>query len=242
MCKTVLSEQGYGSYVVHACCTLKSCVLVLDNLAEYTLLSMTIMATPCLWYVVGMKFEMSYVRFLQAPFVGRGRGTVGKCTGPKWSKMVIWNDHFGQSDLIPNRILAFARPRWTKMVHFGPFWPKEVHFGPFRSAHRTLAIPDFARAPLAIDENPVVYAFGRFCEISRRSIKREGIGLSPLWSISLWVAPNQVSQTLDRPPYREKTFSHSPIALFCFQGIAIFRHFQMGGVQMVFCEAQMKHP
>ena len=50
------------------------------------------------------------------------------------------NDHFGQNDLIPNRILAFARPKWTKMVHFGPFWPEEVHFGPFRSANRTLAI------------------------------------------------------------------------------------------------------
>ena len=29
------------------------------------------------------------------------------------------NDHFGQNDLIPNRILAFARPKRTKMVHFG---------------------------------------------------------------------------------------------------------------------------
>ena len=55
------------------------------------------------------------------------------------------NDHFGQNDLIPNRILAFARPKWTKMVHFGPFWPEEVHFGPFRSANRTLAIPEILR-------------------------------------------------------------------------------------------------
>ena len=52
------------------------------------------------------------------------------------------NDHFGQNDLIPNSILAFARPKWTKMVHFGPFWPEEVHFGPSRSANRTLAIPE----------------------------------------------------------------------------------------------------
>ena len=37
------------------------------------------------------------------------------------------NDHFGQNDLIQNQILAFARPKWTKMVHFGPF---KVHFGP----------------------------------------------------------------------------------------------------------------
>ena len=53
------------------------------------------------------------------------------------------NHHFGQNGLISNWILAFARPKWTKMVHFGPFWPEEVHFGPFRSANRTLAIPDF---------------------------------------------------------------------------------------------------
>ena len=53
------------------------------------------------------------------------------------------NDHFGQNDVIPNRILAFARPEWTKMVHFGLFWPEEDHFGPFRSANRTLATPDF---------------------------------------------------------------------------------------------------
>ena len=36
--------------------------------------------------------------------------------------------------------LAFARLKWTKMVHFGPYWPEEVHFGPFRSANLTLAI------------------------------------------------------------------------------------------------------
>ena len=42
--------------------------LFFDILAEYvniyiyiTLLSMTVMATPCLWYLVGMKFVMSYV-------------------------------------------------------------------------------------------------------------------------------------------------------------------------------------
>ena len=52
------------------------------------------------------------------------------------------NDHLGQNDLIQNRILAFARPNWTKTVHFGPFWPEEVHSGPFRSANRTLAIPE----------------------------------------------------------------------------------------------------
>ena len=31
--------------------------LFLENLAEHTLLSMTIMVTPCRWYVVGMKLD-----------------------------------------------------------------------------------------------------------------------------------------------------------------------------------------
>ena len=57
------------------------------------------------------------------------------------------NDHFGQNDLIPNWILALARPKWTKMVHLGPFWPEEVHFGPCRSANHTLAIPEFLAKP-----------------------------------------------------------------------------------------------
>ena len=53
-------------------------------------------------------------------------------------------DDFGQNDLIPNRIVVFARPKWTKMVHFGPFWPNEVYyFGPLRSANRTLATPEY---------------------------------------------------------------------------------------------------
>ena len=47
------------------------------------------------------------------------------------------NDYFGQSGLIPNRILAHARPKWTKIVHFGL-----KNFGPFRSANPTLAIPE----------------------------------------------------------------------------------------------------
>ena len=71
------------------------------------------------------------------------RSTVGKCTGPKWSKTTI----LVENDLILNRILVFARPKWTKMVHFGPFWPEEVHFGPFRSANRTLATPEIINSP-----------------------------------------------------------------------------------------------
>ena len=54
------------------------------------------------------------------------------CRKVSWTKMAQngRNDHFGQNDLIPNWILACARPKWTKMVHFGPF----------RSANRTLAM------------------------------------------------------------------------------------------------------
>ena len=54
------------------------------------------------------------------------------CRKEYWTKMDQNGpkDHFGQNDLIPNWILAFARPKWTKMAHFGPFWPEEVHFGP----------------------------------------------------------------------------------------------------------------
>ena len=77
------------------------------------------------------------------PFLGSGRDTVGKCTGPKWSKMVQTTILVKMTLFQTGFYLAFARPKWTKMVHFGPFWPEEVHFGPFRSANRTLAIPDF---------------------------------------------------------------------------------------------------
>ena len=40
----------------------------LDMLAEYTLLSMTVMVTPCLWYVVGMNLVCPMSKFPQAPF------------------------------------------------------------------------------------------------------------------------------------------------------------------------------
>ena len=40
----------------------------LDMLAEYTLLSMTVMVTPCHWYVVGMNLVCPMSKFPQAPF------------------------------------------------------------------------------------------------------------------------------------------------------------------------------
>ena len=55
---------------------LRRAFLVLDTLAEYTLLSMTVTVTPCLWYVVGMKLVMSHVKFPQAPFA---RAPFGEC-------------------------------------------------------------------------------------------------------------------------------------------------------------------
>ena len=50
--------------------------LFLDILAEYTLLSMTVMVTPCLLYVVGMKLVTSHVKFRQASFA---RAPFGEC-------------------------------------------------------------------------------------------------------------------------------------------------------------------
>ena len=46
------------------------------------------------------------------------------CQKVYWTKMAQNgpNDHFGQNDLIPNWILAFARPKWTKMDQNGAFW------------------------------------------------------------------------------------------------------------------------
>ena len=40
----------------------------LDMLAGYTLRSMTVMVTPCLWYVVGMNLVCPMSKFPQAPF------------------------------------------------------------------------------------------------------------------------------------------------------------------------------
>ena len=77
----------------------------------------------------GWGFSKGVLRF----FLGSVCGTVGKCTGPKWSKMVK-NDHFGQTDLIPNRILIFAGPKMDQnepfLVHFGLKGSILVHLGP----------------------------------------------------------------------------------------------------------------
>ena len=68
-----------------------------------------------------------------------GRGTVGKCHFDQNGL----NDHFGQNDTFrQHRILAFARLKWTKMVHFSPFWPEGVHLGP--PTVLCMAIPDLS--------------------------------------------------------------------------------------------------
>ena len=76
------------------------------------------------------------------------------CTGPKWPKRGPFRSILVKMTLFRTGfwILAFARPKWTKMVHFGPIWPEEVHLGPFRSANRTLAIPE----PLTAEEIAVI--------------------------------------------------------------------------------------
>ena len=51
-----------------------------------------------------------------------GRGTVGKCTGPKWPKMV-------QTTILVKMTLFRTRFQHSR-DHFGPFWPLLVHFGP----------------------------------------------------------------------------------------------------------------
>ena len=43
-------------------------LFILDMLAEYTVLTMTVMVTPCLWYVVGMNLVCPMSQFPQAPF------------------------------------------------------------------------------------------------------------------------------------------------------------------------------
>ena len=72
----------------------------LDMLAEYTLLSMTIMVTPCLSYVVGMNLVCPMSKFRQAPFA---RAPFGECrdiraNDPRMSagylspKLPLWAD------------------------------------------------------------------------------------------------------------------------------------------------------
>ena len=54
-------------------------IFFLGMLAEYTLLSMTVMVTPCLWYIVGMNLVCPMSKFPQAPFArapfGESRST-----------------------------------------------------------------------------------------------------------------------------------------------------------------------
>ena len=100
------------------------------------------------------------------------------CRKVYWTKMVQNgpNDHFGQNDLIPNRILAFARPKWTKMVHFGPFWPEEVYFGPFRSANRTLAIPE--TCDMKIRESCFFFFCGQGMKTATSQFSESGVSLN----------------------------------------------------------------
>ena len=61
-------------------------LLFLDILAEYAGLSMTVMVTPCLWYVVGTKLVMSCAKFPQAPFA---RAPCGECRSLEYKNTKI---------------------------------------------------------------------------------------------------------------------------------------------------------
>ena len=86
------------------------------------------------------------------------------CRKVYWTKMVQNgpNDHFGQHDLNPNWILAFARPKWTKMVHFGLKRSVLVHLGPpavlwpfLRDAH-AVSTTSGCKQPRRIDRSDKV--------------------------------------------------------------------------------------
>ena len=74
----------------------------------------------CFWHRHSVTWRSKRSRYRKADrkisTLGNGRGTAGKCTGPK----------------LPYSELDFSI-RGTKIVHFGPFWPEEailVHLGP----------------------------------------------------------------------------------------------------------------
>ena len=57
--------------------------------------------------------------------LGSGRGTVGKCTGPKWSKRPFWSKGpYSELDF------SIPRPKWSILVHFGLKRSILVHLGP----------------------------------------------------------------------------------------------------------------
>ena len=58
--------------------------------------------------------------------------------GSNWS-----NDHFGQIDLIANRLLAFARPKWTKMANQSKRYleTNETVVKPYSDKNRCVSFP-----------------------------------------------------------------------------------------------------
>ena len=74
-------KQAYPNEVMARMCFMHDAhlgcaFLFLDILAGYALLSMTVMVTPCIKYVVGMKLVMSCTKLPQAPFA---RAPFGEC-------------------------------------------------------------------------------------------------------------------------------------------------------------------
>ena len=98
-CKTGLSEQGYGTYWFMHDAHLGRAFLFLDMLDDYTLLSMTVMVTPCLWYVVGMKLVCPMSKFPQAPFARAPFGESRLRRGSeKWVSRRCLERHLGEYD------------------------------------------------------------------------------------------------------------------------------------------------
>ena len=81
-----------------------------------------------------------------------GRSPAERCTGPKWSRMVILT--------ILVKMTLFQTGFQHSRDQNGPkwsIWPEEVHFGPFRSTNLTLAIPDKKAVRYDFDRREVAH-------------------------------------------------------------------------------------
>ena len=86
------------------------------------------------------KFTESFFRWamlvMTMVFVGSARNTVGKSTGPTWSKLV-------KGAFLCRQSTAKRRPTWpswSKLAFLGPTWSKLV---PYTLSHRTPRTPEF---------------------------------------------------------------------------------------------------
>ena len=108
-CKTGLSEQALMWFMHDAHSGFA--FMFLDILVEYTLLSMTVMVIPCLWYVVGMKLLMSCVKFPQAPFA---HAPFGECRHKRWTQRVK------DTEFCALEVWKLPSQQSQKLAMFGP--------------------------------------------------------------------------------------------------------------------------